>query len=179
MPLSREEKQKIIKDLRENFQKQKAVIFVAIRKVGAEELSFLRRKLKQEKASLVVAKKTLTKLALDKRFLDEYKRIESEDEPLAAVFCFDDVISPLKVIYGFSQQYENLKILGGFFENSFMGKESLIELAQLPPREQLLSRLCSSLNAPLVNLINVLKAILRKPLFVLNRISSIKGQINN
>ena len=46
MPLTREQKKKIIEDLKEKVAKQKAMVFVSIQGIKAKELFDLRKKLK-------------------------------------------------------------------------------------------------------------------------------------
>ena len=67
MPLTREQKEKIIDDLREKISRQKAMVFAAVEGLKAEELFELRKELKKEDCLLAVAKKTLADKVLDRK----------------------------------------------------------------------------------------------------------------
>ena len=54
-------------------------------------------------------------------------------------------MQPLKTVYKFTKSHENFKIKGGIIDGKVQTVEELITLAQLPSREELLSKLAGSL----------------------------------
>jgi len=173
--LTRVQKQKIIEDLKEKIARQKAMIFVDFTGLKVKELSNLRKKLKGTGDEIKVAKKTLIGLALKSAKLEiEAKKIKGE---IAVVFGYKDEISPAKVIWQFSQEHPNLKILGGFLENKFREAQDLIVLAQIPSKEGLLAKLVGSISAPVSNLVNVLQAPLEACLYVIRALGAKKYNI--
>lgn len=156
MAISREKKKAILEELKEKIEKQKAIIFFDFTGLKVKDLFSLRKKIKAIGDELKVAKKTLMDIAFKKAKIE----IEPRKMPgqIALVFGYKDAILPAKIIYQFSQTNENLKILGGFVENKFFEAEKIIELAQLPSKEELLAKLLNSIFAPISNLINVLEA---------------------
>jgi len=166
MAISREKKQKIIEDLEEKIKKQKTIIFVDFNKLDSKSLFDLRKKLKQANCLLKITKKTLLEKVFDKLtekgFLEKIKEIKTQ---LALIFGFDDEIIPSKICYQFSKKNENLKILGGIFDKNFLEKEKVIELAQMPSKNELLEKLTWTLKSPISNFVNVLE-------------NNIKGLIN-
>jgi len=167
MALTKAQKQKIIEDLKEKIAKQKAVIFIDFTGLKVKELSVLRKKLKEASCELKAAKKTLIGIVLKKAKID----IAAKELPgeVALVFGYKDVISPAKIVYQFSRENPNLKILAGFLENRFKAAEEIITLAQLPTREELLARLVGSISAPISNLVSVLEANIKGLLVVLTK----------
>ncbi|MDD5638285.1 MAG: 50S ribosomal protein L10 [Candidatus Pacebacteria bacterium] len=165
MPKTREEKQKIVENLKENIQKGKAIFFVGIKGLKAKEIFNLRENLKKEGAFLYVVKKTLLDIAFKENNInfpkDEFK------EDVAVIFSLKDEILPLKVAYQFAKTNENLKILGGFFEKEFVGKDEVISLSTISSKEDLISRLVWTINAPISNFVNVLEANIKGLLNVL------------
>jgi len=171
MALTKTQKQRILTDLEGKIAKQKVVIFTDFTGLKVKDLSSLRRKLKLANSELKVAKKTLMGIAFRKAKIEfeelrsslasakasamEIKKLPGE---IALVFGYKDEISPAKIVYQFSQENPNLKILGGFFENKFREIEDIITLAQLPTREELLARLVGSIQAPVSNFIRTLEA---------------------
>jgi len=156
MALTKAKKEKIVEDLVEKLKEQKAIFFCDFTGMKVKDFFALRRKLKETGNDIKVARKTLMDVAFKKmNFNLEARKMAGE---LALIFSFTDEISPAKTIYQFSKENEKLKILGGFFNNKFWNKEEVIELAQLPPREELLAKLVGSISAPMANFVNVLQA---------------------
>ena len=165
MALSREQKKKILENLREKISRQKAMIFVEFKGVKVKDLFDLRKKLKKSDSQLIVAKKTLFNLALKEAIKEmDFKKMDGE---IALAFGFKDEISPAKIIHEATQQNKNLKILGGFVENKLQTSEEIIALAQLPGRQELLAKLVGSVAAPLLGFINVLQGNIKGLLVVL------------
>ena len=108
MALSKEQKTKIIERLRESIAKQKAMIFVSFSGLKAQDIEDLREKLSEVGAKIMIAKKSLAGLAFKEKKIN-FEKQEFEDE-LAIVFGFEDELSPIKAVYNFSKEKNNLKI---------------------------------------------------------------------
>jgi large subunit ribosomal protein L10 len=168
MPKTKEQKKKIIDDLKEKITKQKSIVFIDFAGVKVEGMFNLRKNLKKVNGQLKVAKKTLINLALkDSGLKTDIDKLEGE---LGMVFSYKDEISSAKIIYQFSKKNPSLKILGGFFENEFKPAEDFIALAQLPSKEELLARLTGSISAPVSNFVRVLEGNLKGLVYVLSAI---------
>jgi len=165
MALTKQQKQKVLDDLKDKIAKQKAMVLVGITGLKVKDISELRKKLKTSDGNLKVAKKTLIEKAFKEKKLDFNKNDYKEE--LALTFGFKDEIFPAKAVYEFSQTSPNLKILGGFFEGKFLEAEKVIELAQLPGKEELLARLVGSISSPISNLVNVLQGNIKGLITVL------------
>jgi len=165
MALTKEQKQKIVEELKENIDKQKSMVFVAIEGLKAADLFDLRKRLKAADCLLIVAKKTLLDIAFKERKVGiEPEKLAGQ---LALVFGFKDQISPAKIPYNFSLENKNLKILGGFYENKLRDAEEIITLARIPSREELLAGLVGSISAPISGFVNVLQANIKGLMTVL------------
>ena len=170
MPLTKEQKQKIIEDLKEKIERQKAMIFADFTGLKVKDLSNLRKKLRLADNELKVVKKTLLGSALKERdFKIDIEKLKGE---IAIVFGFKDALSLAKIIYQFSQENPNLKILGGFFEKKFQEAEEIITLAQLPSREELLARLAGTIFAPVSNFVNVLQGNIKGLICILTKVKA-------
>jgi large subunit ribosomal protein L10 len=172
MPLSKEQKNKIIEELKEKVSRQKASVFVDLAGLKVKDISNLRKRFKAVGSELKVAKKTLMNFVFKTVNLPiETKKLPGE---IAIGFGYQDEISAAKTLWQFSQENPNLnlKILGGILENQFVPTERVIELAKLPTKEQLLGRLVGSISSPMSGMLNVLQGNIRNFVSVLSRIKS-------
>jgi large subunit ribosomal protein L10 len=165
MAFTKEQKQKIIEDLKEKVARQKAMILVGITGFKVKDLNELRKKLKAAEGNIQVAKKTLIEIVFKEKKIDFDKNKFKEE--IALVFGFKDEISPAKIVFQATQENENLKILAGYIENEFKTGEEIITLAQLPTREELLAKLVGSISNPISGLVNVLQGNIKGLLQVL------------
>ena len=168
MALTKEQKKKILEDLKEKIAKQKMMIFVDFTGLKVKDLFELRKRLKKADSQLKVVKKTLLNLALRQKKIEIGKEILKGE--IASVFGFKKEIIPAKIVYQFSLENPNLKILGGFYEDEFKEAEEMVTLAQLPTKEELLAKLVRSISAPILNFVNVLQGNLRGLVSILSQI---------
>jgi large subunit ribosomal protein L10 len=154
MALNKTQKQEILDDLKDKIAKQKAMILVGITGLKVKDVSGLRKQLKAADGNLKVIKKTLIEKAFKENKLDFDKNKYKEE--MAVAFGFKDEIVPAKAVYQAGLANEKLKILGGFIDNKFNEAESIIALAKLPSREELLAKLVGSLSAPVSNFVYAL-----------------------
>jgi len=168
MPLNKEQKKNIVKELKDNIAKQKAVVFVSVKGLKASELFDLRKQLKESNCLLSVAKKTLLKIAFKENKIElNEKELEGQ---VALVFGFEDEIAPAKTAYNFSLKNENLKILGGFLENQLRNMEEIIILAKIPSKQELLAKFIGNIKVPMSGFVNALQGNIKGLVYVLSQI---------
>ena len=169
MPLNKNQKTKILEDLKEKIAKQKAMVFVDFTGLKVKDISRLRKELKKDKNEMKVAKKTLLNLALKENKLEITKdKLTGE---VAMIFGFDDEVSSARIVYQFSKKNSAIKILGGFLENKFKEIEEIVALAQLPSREELLARLVGSIASPMSGFVRVLQGNIKGLVYILSNMS--------
>ena len=160
MALTREKKGRALESLKEKIAKQKSVIFADFSKVNSADLFKLRKELKENGCSLKVGKKTLIRIAFGQSGISFWSSIKkSIPGQLALVFGIDDEVAPARIANQFAKTNENFKILGGIFEGRFIDRERALVLANLPSRNELLSRLVGSLSSSTANFVRVLDKI--------------------
>ena len=165
MTQTKEQKKKVIDELKDKIGRQKAMVFVDFTGLKVKDLSALRKKLAAAAGEFKVAKKTLIGIALRENNIDiDAKKFNGE---LAVVFGGTDEIRTIKEIYKFTESSQKLKILGGYFENRFLDADSMIELAKLPSRDELLARLIGGIASPISGFANVLQGNIKGLLYVL------------
>ena len=155
MAITKAQKQKILEELKEKIDRQKAIVFADFTGLKVKDLSVLRKQMKKRGCELKIAKKTLISLTLKKKKIEvDFKKFQGE---IALGLGYLDEISPFKIIYEFSKEKGGMKILGGFIGQDFYEREKAIELAQLPSREELLAKMFFTAKYPLYALFNILQ----------------------
>jgi large subunit ribosomal protein L10 len=158
--LTKEQKTKQIKDIKEKISKQKSIIFVDFAKVPSKDMFDLRKALKEVGCNLKITKKTLARIAFGQSNLSFWNKMKASlPGQLALVFGIEDEIAGARISHKFAKDHETFKILGGIFENRFIDREKVLVLATIPPRNELLSRLVGSIASPMGNFVRVLDKI--------------------
>ena len=131
----------------------------------------LRKSLTEAGCNLKIAKKTLVRIAFGQSNISFWNKIkDSIPGQLALVFGIKDEIAPARISNQFGKTNENFKILGGIFENRFIGKEKVLALANLPSREELLGKLVGSIASPMSGFVTVLQGNIKGLVVVLSKI---------
>lgn len=170
--MNKEQKTAHIQMVAEKFDKAKALIFTGYRGLKVSQMTELRTKLRNGHSTLNVVKNRLVKRILKDRGLD--KLADCFKEPTALASSEADPVSPAKVLVEFAKLNDKLLIKGGFMDGAFLSAKDIETLAKMPPKEVLLARVLTSMNAPATNLAGVLAAIPRKLLYALNAIKQTK-----
>jgi len=173
MPLTKEQKNQVVEKLKETLDKQKVIFFIDFKKLGAKDFFVLKEKLKEVEAIVYVAKKSLMKIAFDKKKIPIGDFQESKAQA-ALVFGFGDEILPIKTVYDFSQVHKTPEILGGVYEGAYLGSEKAIELAKLPSKHELLAKLVGSLSSPLSKSVYIFQANIKGLVVALDAIGKSK-----
>lgn len=150
MAINRAKKEEIVAKLKEALKSAKSLVFINFHKLSVANATSMRRALKKEKVSYMVAKKTLTS-----RVLNEAK-FEGEQPPLEGELALawgEDLVAPAREVYVFGQKFpESLTIMGGVFEGRFMNAAEMIDIARIPSLEVLRGKFVNIINSPIQRL---------------------------
>tara|TARA_Y100000310_G_scaffold340697_1_gene437397 strand:+ start:566 stop:1087 length:522 start_codon:yes stop_codon:yes gene_type:complete len=173
MPKTKTQKQNILSEIVDNLKKQQSVLFIDYKGIGVKDLSQLRKQLKEVGARLEVAKKTLLSRALaEQGIVADLKNMEGQ---VAVVYSFQDPIAGVKTAHAFARKNEHIKLLLGYMDNQLLTQAQVMELAQLPSREQLLAQFVGTLAAPMQGLVRVMEGNLKGLIIALSAIQEKKA----
>jgi len=155
MAITKEKKKEILEKVR-GITKKESVVFVNFHGLPVTETSEMRGNLRKADVSYFVTKKTLIKKAFSEAGIDgDMPELEGE---LALAYA-DDTTSPAREVYEFQKKYKNnVQILGGVFENEFLGKEKMLEIAQIPGQDVLRGMFVNIINSPIQGFVMTLQA---------------------
>lgn len=170
--LTRAQKESLVKDLSEKIKTGKVMIFSDYSGTAVAKMKNLRDELRKTGSSYKITKKKLIKLAFKNAGIEV--DVKSMEGQIGVAIGQADEVSAAKVLANFSKENENFKILQGVLENRVISGEEVIALSKLPSREELLSKLVGSINAPVSGFVNVLAGNLRNLVGVLKAIGYAK-----
>jgi len=171
MKLTRAQKEEILTNLNGLFSKN-VLIASNYSSLKSDEITELRKVLKEKGIKAIVTKNTLVKKVLEQNKLNLDNAIL--DQPV--IFAFgDDEVETSKTLYEFAKSHENLEILGGIVLGETADKPKILTLAQLPGRDELETKLVGILAGPSYSLANVLHANIRGLVSVIGQYASGKS----
>lgn len=172
MPKTRLQKEALLTALQDRVSRSQSIVFLSVEKVKVSEMEELRDSFFKEGLQIQVAKNSLLKKVLADAKIEV--PAEVTDQPISLVYSYEDTILGPKTVLPFLKDMENLKILGGIADNSFITAAQVQAYAKLPSREQLLGQLVGTLQAPISGLVNVLAGNIRGLVTVLGQIRDTK-----
>jgi large subunit ribosomal protein L10 len=166
--LNRIEKEQVIQELKEGFNRAKAIVFTDYRGLTVADLSDLRGLLREGKFEYKIVKNTLAKIASEGTSVFAAK--DAFKGPVGIAISYDDPVLALKKILEYSKKNDKLKVSIGLIEGSVYASQDLKAVADLPPRNVLLATMAGGfksplnklgwlLNATLSGLVNALEAL--------------------
>jgi large subunit ribosomal protein L10 len=170
--ITKEKKIEIVEELRSNIAKQKGIFFVNFKGIKGSDSRALRGELQKGGAKMVVARKTLIKIAFEKEGIDFNPLLLNGEAGF--IFGFEDGIGAAKIARKFDKE-SLLTLLGGIYEGNVLTAEEVKSIAELPSKNELLAMLLGSVSAPMSGFLQVLQGNIKGLLQVL---SSIKKENN-
>ena len=137
-------KQEVTK-LAERFKKANIILLTDYRGINAEDVTKLRRDLGNVEAEYSVIKNNIIRRAFEEMGIKDFE--EKLVGPTAVITCESDYLATSKVIYNFIKENDYYTLKAGMIEGAVKTKEEIFTLAQLPSREELLSKLAGVLLA--------------------------------
>ena len=163
----RKKKDEIINEMADNLSRCAVAITTDYRGMSAKEMVQLRHQLHQQGIKYKVVKNTLARFAAEKagvKGLDQFLR-----GPMAIAISYDDPVKPARIINDHIKAANSaLKIKGGVLGNRALTASDVINLANTPSKEVLLSQLLGSMKSPIQSFHSVLNAPMRGLVTVLN-----------
>jgi len=159
MAITKDKKKEIVEKLKTITGKD-SVVFINFSGLSGDETVAVRGKLSEADVSYYVAKKTLVKRAFDESGVDgDFPELSGE---LALVYA-NDLTAPAREIFAFQKEFDGkVSIQGGVFENRFLTKSEMEEIALIPGHDVLRGMFVNVINSPIQGFVMSLQAIADK-----------------
>lgn len=172
MAKTRQQKQDLIKYYGTLIDNSNGIIFTDNPGLKVNDVISLRKKLSEIDAQYHILKNKLFKLAADKKYTDNLDIVTGTT---AAIFAFGEITEAAKILKDFLKGLDKKsEVKGGILENKAITETQVKELANLPTKNELLSKMLAGLNSPVKGFMNVLTGNIRNFIYVLNSIKEQK-----
>lgn len=153
-------KQPIVAEISENIKGAQSVVLVDYRGLTVEQDTRLRKELREAGIVYKVYKNTMMNFA--------FKGTEFEalapylEGPSAVAISTTDATAPARIICKFAKEAKALEVKGGVVEGVAYDAKGISAIAEIPSREELLSKLLGSIQSPITNFARVMKQLAEK-----------------
>lgn len=167
MAITKDKKKQILAKYAEDLAGAKNAVIIKQNGIPVTLANQIRIDLKKADGKMNIIKKRIFLRALKDAGLEEVN-VDVLEGPVFALYAKEDEYAPLKVINKYLKEFkkENKKsefsFLGGWFEKKRQGGEYVSELANVPSKEELISKLCYLFNYPLQSFAVALSEIAKK-----------------
>ena len=153
-------KKPVVEEISELLNGAATAVVVDYRGLTVAEDTQLRKQLREAGVVYKVYKNTMINFAIkDTEFADLAQHLEG---PTAIAVCKDDATAAARVLAKFAKTAEALEIKGGVVDGIYYDAVGIGQIASIPSREVLLSKLLGSMQSPVTNFARVIKQIAEK-----------------
>lgn len=156
MALNRSEKAVVIEEVTAKVAAAKTIVVAEYRGLGVVQITNLRRQARQGGVYLRVLKNSLARRAV------AGTPFEGLTDKMVGPLIYGISIDPVaaaKVISAFAKDNDKLVVKGGAMHNYVMDANGVKALASMPSREELLSRLLGTMQAPIAQFVRTLNEV--------------------
>jgi len=153
----------MVAGLTEEFSKAGNIFVTDYAGLNVEQMNKLRRDLRASGIRLVIAKNTLMRIAAKDAGYDDV--LPHLTGPTAVAFSNADPNVPAKILYDAYKEFDKVskpEVKAFFVDRQAFAGPDVERLAELPPREILLSQLVAAVEGPISGFVGTLDAIIRE-----------------
>ena len=155
-----EQKKAIVADLVEKLKKAQSGVLVQYQGITVEDDTKMRAAFRKAGVDYMVIKNTLIGRACDEV---GYGAMKDKLNGMSAIaVSYQDPVAPAKIAKEYANKVQTFEIKCGFIDNEVVDANSVMELADIPPKEVLLARFLGSIQGPISGFARALQAVIDK-----------------
>jgi len=156
LSLNLEGKKEVVAEVSARLKSAQTVVLAEYRGLAVEDITVLRSRARASGVYLRVLKNTLARRAVQGT---PFEKLADQMVGPLAYGISDDPVAAAKVLHAYAKGNEKLVIKGGMMPNYLMTAKEVANLATLPSREELLSKLLGTMQAPIVKFVRTLNEV--------------------
>ncbi|MDE5899521.1 MAG: 50S ribosomal protein L10 [Treponemataceae bacterium] len=149
-----------IEDAKKTFAEYNDFIFADYRGMTVEQITNLRKKLREQDAVLKVVKNNFARIAFEGMDIDNVA--EYLKGPTVIAMSKEDSNVVAKILFDFTKDAPTLSVKGACLGKEILDAAKIEEFSKIPGRKQLIAMLMSAMNGPARQLAATLKAYAEK-----------------
>ena len=153
-------KKPIVDEIAAAVKDAQSVVLVDYRGLTVEQDTQLRKQLREAGITYKVYKNTMMNFAF--KGTDCEALLPYLEGPSAVAISTEDATAPARVLCKFSKTADALEVKGGIVEGIAYDADGIKEVAKIPSREELLSKLLGSIQSPITNFARVMNQLAEK-----------------
>ena len=162
-----------VKELTDKLSRAKSIYFTDYLGLNVSDVTSLRKKFFDSNVEYLVVKNTLLKIASDQNEMSLSDELFSGSTAIA--ISYDEPVLAAKVIKDFLKDHDLPSIKGVLFEGSYLPASEFEKIANLPSKEESLTKIVVMLKSPVQNIVNLLNSPMVKLVNVLNGLKETKN----
>ena len=153
-------KKPVVEEIANSIKGAAAVVLVNYKGISVEQDTQMRKELREAGVTYKVYKNTMMNFA--------FKGTEFEalapylEGPSAVAISTTDATAPARIICKFAKEAKALEVKGGVVEGVAYDAKGINDIASIPSRDELLSKLLGSIQSPITNFARVMKQLAEK-----------------
>lgn len=165
-------KEQQVKKLHDKFSRARAGVFADYKGLTVQEITELRKMLRESGVEFKVVKNTLAVIAAKGTPFELASKYFVG--PTSIAVSYKDPVAPAKIMVSYAKKDEKLNIKAGVVEGNLIELEGVKRLSELPSKEVLLAKALATMKSPAANLVGVLQGLVRKFVYTLKAIEKTK-----
>lgn len=168
-------KVQIVKDTEALLKESKAIYFAKYSGMNVSQATALRKDFRENDVEFKVAKNTLVRIAAGNSGIELDKLNSFLNGQIAIAYAKDDPTAPARVIKHFEKNNEDsIEVVGLIFDGQFYEADKYKEFANLPSKEESLTKLVGGLNSPMTKFVMTINSAMSKMVTALNALKDSK-----
>jgi large subunit ribosomal protein L10 len=161
-----------VRQLTELVDRARGIYFTEYKGLTVAQITDLRRQCYQNKVEYLVCKNTFSRRVMKEKGYEDILPLLVG--PVGIAFGFQDPAAPAKILADFAAKNDKFILKGGVFEGKAITPNDISVIKDLPTREVALSMLVGAVFGPVQGFHNVVTAVLRDFVSVVDQIAEQK-----
>lgn len=152
-----EKKQVVVNEIKQKLENATSIVLVDSRGLTVSQDTTLRKRLREGGVVYKVYKNTMVNFAIDGTEFEGLKPYLAG--PTAIAVSYDDATAAARIIRKELKGMPKLEFKAGVIEKNVYDAKGILEIANIPPRAELISKLLGSFKSPLSSFARVINAV--------------------
>lgn len=170
--MPRPEKVNVVDKVKENLENSKSVFVTDYTGLNVDQITQLRKKLRDNNVKYMVAKNTLMRIAFREAGQDQL--LDHLKGQTALAFGADDPVIAAKILYDSYKDIEKPQIRAFTLRGDFFEGKEITRLADLPSREELLAQIIMAVESPITSTIGMIDAVFHELVATIDAVAASK-----